>query len=49
MSLLGILKEIVKSKKWYLEKKQEEKPKCHEMKDEGGFSERQTDKQTKRH
>ena len=35
MSLLGILKEIVKSKKWYLEKKQDEKLKSHKMKDEG--------------
>ena len=35
MSLRGILKEMVKSKKWYLEKKQNEKLKSHEMKDEG--------------
>ena len=41
MSLLGILKEIVKNKKWYLGKKQDEK--LHEMKDEGGFGDGQID------
>ena len=43
MSLLGILKEIVKNKKWYLGKKQDEKLKSHEMKGEGGFGDGQID------